>query len=486
MDTKDICLHLTNAGITIRPAALQRLQQYIQETKLGGSVEDFLDDVVRQARELINSSSRSAGGIMILEEVHLAKILGQTLQDAPMEDDNESELDRKVRLMVEQSIVVLGAYTDFPYLEKGETDARMRVVKRTGAFFGEADSKIAAHRNHYHMMEEILLKSRGNYTRLIKGTDPNTGEEAKEVIEVAYINNLLGLTRSVNIMGTLLKKEEQSYYMEDTTKSVRLSLAPGAQLGKGFFLEGSTLIAHGSLINGTFIANELKHPPVSRVPVPKPAEVDYFGAHAYVKRKMMKDSTTEAEETLPQSRVFSGEPGNPKDKIVVILSNVYLDNHKIMSRLKELLTGLEQLQPAVVVLMGGFFVQPHRTCSELKGCFSQFGQLVSEFEGLAGKALWVLMPSLDDPGVANLFPRKPIPECLLETLHKRVPNLINATNPCRISFFGKEMVFCRHNMLQSCKRQSAFIASSDDPNNVAVTLMAQRCLAPISTAYLPV
>eukprot|EP00826_Nyctotherus_ovalis_P039955 TRINITY_DN3881_c0_g6_i3.p1 TRINITY_DN3881_c0_g6~~TRINITY_DN3881_c0_g6_i3.p1 ORF type:complete len:221 (-),score=25.92 TRINITY_DN3881_c0_g6_i3:91-753(-) len=157
-----------------------------------------------------------------------------------------------------------------------------------------------------------------------------------------------------------------------------------------------------------------------------------------------------------------------------------------MGRLRELLTGIEQLQPRVIVVMGKLFSQPQREHNELKSYVAQFAQTVGDFPYLCNSAAWVIMPSLEDPGISHILPRKPLPSCLLEPLKKRVKTVVNATNPCRMSFYGIELIFCRCNLLQYCKRLNIFQSQHEDFQNIAFTVMAQRSLVPVDRSYIPV
>jgi len=63
------------------------------------------------------------------------------------------------------------------------------------------------------------------------------------------------------------------------------------------------------------------------------------------------------------------------------------------------------------------------------------------------------VPALDDPGQLRIFPCLPLSEYLFESLEQaRFHKFTLATNPCRLSFLGKEIVICRFNYLKKIKQ----------------------------------
>jgi DNA polymerase epsilon subunit 2 len=383
----------------------------------------------------------------------------------------------------------LSAYEDFPYFEKNVTDGRTLVVDKPHLFFGESESKIQTFRNQYLLHEEMLFKNAVNFTRIVR-------EDPAGMIEVPYINNLLGISKELRIFGILEKKEDLNYYLEDTTKSVKLQLKESpVERGKGFFLEGNIVIAKGSSGKDAFTVKEMQHPPIFRQSGIKISEFDHFGAYSFIKKKIMKFKSTQEEysltqvnEAINQSALIYQDTGQVDKEVIIVVSNVHLDNPKIMPKLKELFEGIEKLKPRMFVVMGNWVSQPQISSSELKACFSQFAQAISEFEFLSTKTWWTLIPGLEDPGISNIFPKKQLPECLVDILKKKVANVVSATNPCRMSFLGKEMTFCRYNVLQHFKKFAVFptIGGEQDSFNMAYTILAQKTLVPISSSHIPV
>jgi hypothetical protein len=158
------------------------------------------------------------------------------------------------------------------------------------------------------------------------------------------------------------------------------------------------------------------------------------------------------------------------------------------------------MRPEVVVLMGSFISQENtesESFEKFKMYFEQVGQLIRENECLRDLTQWVLMPSMDDPGIMKIFPNFKLSDYLTNGMKGIGPNRIKkvmlATNPMRISFRGKEIVFCRYNYFKKLKRnhmekfqEQQLKQQKEDPHDfpdslkVAKTILHQGSLLPLA------
>ena len=74
--------------------------------------------------------------------------------------------------------------------------------------------------------------------------------------------------------------------------------------------------------------------------------------------------------------------------------------------------------------------------------------LEREHRPLLENSKFVFVPGPNDPGFANIFPRPPLPNSLVQDMVSRIepqfPNaVVMASNPCRIQFCTQEMVIFR-------------------------------------------
>lgn len=69
---------------------------------------------------------------------------------------------------------------------------------------------------------------------------------------------------------------------------------------------------------------------------------------------------------------------------------------------------------------------------------------------------WIIMPSVTDIGVVKIMPTFKISEYMVQGFKGngpgRIKNVLLSTNPMRMSFRGKQLVFCRYNYFKKIKR----------------------------------
>lgn len=63
------------------------------------------------------------------------------------------------------------------------------------------------------------------------------------------------------------------------------------------------------------------------------------------------------------------------------------------------------------------------------------------------------MPGLNDPANEQIIPSLPLND-YFASCFDGIKNLTLACNPCRLSFYGKQIVICRYNYLKRLKKNS--------------------------------
>eukprot|EP00971_Amphidinium_carterae_P024931 492134-Amphidinium_carterae.1 len=142
------------------------------------------------------------------------------------------------------------------------------------------------------------------------------------------------------------------------------------------------------------------------------------------------------------------EIGN-EDDMHVVLSEVHLDSSKVMEKLYDLFMGYESAgPPKAYILMGSFCSKPFvQTAEGIKSYRESFERLKLMMMKLKVHAVhgtrFIFIPGPKDPGPARL-PRAPLPSYLTSDLSRDVPNVVMASNPCRIRHYSRELVYFRH------------------------------------------
>jgi len=122
------------------------------------------------------------------------------------------------------------------------------------------------------------------------------------------------------------------------------------------------------------------------------------------------------------------------------------------------------MRPEMIVLIGDFLSQ--RIAEKLpyeafKTYFDTISQIVkdNDLRCLRDQTQWVFMPSIDDPGQTKLMPCLPLSDFFFTSnrgagsgANRVLKNVTLASNPFRISFYGKEVVVCRYNYYKKLKK----------------------------------
>ena len=119
---------------------------------------------------------------------------------------------------------------------------------------------------------------------------------------------------------------------------------------------------------------------------------------------------------------------------------------------------MNQMGPEVIVILGEF-VSPETACegfAKLKESLEFILQILIDYklDYLREMTQWVLVPSLNEQGVCKIMPAFKMSDYLISGMkgHGKIQNITLATNPMRLSFRGKEIVFSRYDYFKRVKR----------------------------------
>lgn len=87
--------------------------------------------------------------------------------------------------------------------------------------------------------------------------------------------------------------------------------------------------------------------------------------------------------------------------------------------------------------------------------FDHLGSIIRKYELLRDHTQWILMPSSTDTGIMQVLPSFKLSDFFIDAFRgktQRIKKVVAASNPMKISFRGKEMVFCRYNYFRKIKK----------------------------------
>ncbi|KAJ3314249.1 DNA polymerase epsilon subunit 2 [Blyttiomyces sp. JEL0837] len=140
----------------------------------------------------------------------------------------------------------------------------------------------------------------------------------------------------------------------------------------------------------------------------------------------------------------------------VIISDVWLDQPRVMAKLRVLFQGYsEAIIPLAFILIGNFTSTPYINTSacfqHYKEVFDSLADLIAEFP-LIAKSQIVFVPGPTDPGSGGLLPRPPIPKSFTAKILAKVPTAKFTSNPCRLKYCSQEIVVFREDLMSKMLR----------------------------------
>ncbi|KAI8978603.1 DNA polymerase alpha/epsilon subunit B-domain-containing protein [Pilobolus umbonatus] len=332
---------------------------------------------------------------------------------------------------------------------------------------------LADGRDKSSMFKERLLLVK---QRLLRNEDfaPAMAKEASYV-KLTPIKELIGHDgKFFVLLGMLTQIEQGKIHLEDAGGHIELDLSD-VVYDHGLFTDGIIVIIEGTYTyDHNFKVKELGLPP------PEPRHmteallehIDFLGVP----------------KPLVEHRLLLEEEIAHKDISFVILSNVYLDQPKIMTALSTLFDSYQnQLVPLAFIFIGNFSSKPfHYTPTEsakYRDNFTALGDLIGMYPEMATHTNFVFVPGPRDPWNDEILPQHPLPASFVSKLKRKLRKATFTTNPCRIRYCTQDMVIYREDLLNKLMKRTLITTNLDcDPkavNHLIHTIVDQGHLNPL-------
>lgn len=136
------------------------------------------------------------------------------------------------------------------------------------------------------------------------------------------------------------------------------------------------------------------------------------------------------------------------DDVFVILSDVWLNEPRIIAKLKALFEGFKEAPPFCFIFMGNFVSSPavfygsdkrkygrmlylYGQASHSVEYFDILADLIAEHETILERSQFVFIPGALDGFGLNILPYPKIPDVFIRKFKNKVPKSTFASNPCR-------------------------------------------------------
>lgn len=330
-----------------------------------------------------------------------------------------------------------------------------------------------------------------------------------------------GVDSETTVLGMLTQPAPGLWFIEDEGKGVALDLTHCTDLIAGYYTETCVVIIsgrydpdgsppasgaaslsssaavtavasaglHGHHLPGVFRATTMSHPPLEG----REASLRAMGLVDPLRVYTSPGDLSRAQQLMREVP--------PAACAIVVMAHVHLDKPIVLDRLRRVLLGYgaADVVPAAFVLIGEFsstaFGQHAGDRATFQRHFESLASLLCEpgVREVAQRTDFVLVPGARDPGGgAGVLPRPPIPASFAGRLADRdvIPRLHLASNPCRLRYYGHEIVVYRGDATLALRRRAVVppntSAEPSEPVHAAHTLLHQAHLCPLPLSVQPV
>ncbi|KAF8057260.1 DPB2 [Scenedesmus sp. PABB004] len=363
-----------------------------------------------------------------------------------------------------------------------------RLVQDAGAprsLQAPAEAKVRLYQGRFAMLAQRLRRS-AQFAPLnaVQASMPQHRRHA-EITELTGLKGNVG--RSCIVMGLLGSQEDGAPTLEDEGAVLPVDLTHATVAG-GLITEGCVVVAEGEVgHDGVFVVRALGSPTCEpRAALPSTAQkLNFFGAPLL------------GHEDAARLEVDAADHAHDR---MMFLANVWLDRPATFDALHLLFSGLQDAGavPALLVLMGNFSAaataaSPDADYAGLREGFTQLARLIDTYPRIRDGARFVFVPGPHDPGLGHLLPQPRLASYFTADLAAVLPSAVFASNPCRIRYYGREVVVFRSDLMKHMRRRCLEQPPddvADDPQALfgalASTVLQQACLCPLPLAVQPV
>ncbi|KAJ3006469.1 DNA polymerase epsilon subunit 2 [Thoreauomyces humboldtii] len=350
----------------------------------------------------------------------------------------------------------------------------VRVPEHQMKLLAPAQEKVNAYRDRFDLIRERLLRHDSFRAKTYAKRD--------ETLEIMPIKNLQGHKPGDYLLfGMLTQVEEGRYHLEDPDALIELELNNVAR-GIGLYTLNCFLLVEGYYTEERkFRVRTLGMPLAEQRQRSLAAfghNVNFFGGPV-AGDEMVVLETVESKMT---------------DVMFVIVSDVWLDQPRVVMKLRQLFEGFSgesSVRPLAFIFIGSFISTPYiydiDSAAAYKDCWNTLADLLADFKEIAQSSHFIFVPGPNDPWNANILPRPHVPDHFTARVRQRVPNAKFVSNPCRIRYCTQEIVVFREDLVNRMRRNCIVAPSEEVPmeQHLIATIVEQAHLCPLPISVRP-
>ncbi|KAI0051026.1 DNA polymerase epsilon subunit B [Auriscalpium vulgare] len=346
---------------------------------------------------------------------------------------------------------------------------------------GSADSRVLSARDRLNIIKQTILRNE----HFTPSTIPTRDRE--HLLTIRSTKQLLGRPgQRFLLFGMLAHSKEGKLCLEDQDGIVELDFSELDQPSEGLFTEGAFVMVEGDYTeNSTFLVIAVGHPPCESRETARSifGHIDFLG----------KGATTPIEDSQYTQRIQE----DFSDMTFFFFSDVWLDHPDTMRGLRKVFDNCIENNyiPKVAVLCGNFTSRGiaqgnSRDVQKYQEGFDALADLIASYHVLTQNTHIVFVPGPLDLAINSILPRRPLLSSFTARLRAKIPKLHLSSNPCRLKFFGQEIVVFREDMMARMLRNLVGVKPSvrneDLKRYLVQSILDQSHLTPLTNNIQPV
>ncbi|PAA50891.1 hypothetical protein BOX15_Mlig009534g1, partial [Macrostomum lignano] len=363
-----------------------------------------------------------------------------------------------------------------------------------------AESRVQLMRQRYEFLLQRLMRApgfadcdpltvgvggvTGGVSGVIGGSIGKGSGGALRTVEFAKAS---GPDKQLVVLGMLTRSAEPNrWFLEDPTGVMLLDVSR-CRFNEGILAEGCHVLAEGCYrqSEASFLMLEAGLPPAERPTDTRAAlgSLNTFGGPATTCARL-------------DARLGERERSSHAHYLVFV-SDLWLDDSEVMSKLSLMLTGYSDSPPTGLILCGDFLSPVGRHApdrvEQLRTGLRRLQALIDSCKPVQQHSTVVLIPGPSDCPLSPLLPYPPLSEAVAGDLGQQQQQrgggrVVLGSNPCRLQFCTQEIVVYRQQLCEKLCRQALSCPAEGDElsGHFVRTVLSQGHLSPLPLHVSPV
>ncbi|KAK0551435.1 DNA-directed DNA polymerase epsilon, subunit B, partial [Tilletia horrida] len=433
-------------NLQLHTSALNFIASTLEAHGLLEQPEEWEDALEALAKELVDGEAGDGGSSSMVTQSALERVYARLVA----QETSASNLTAHDPLTEGEKVDPARYFSvvDAFKMPKIRFDQHRKVFERVPnapTILPTASSKPNCLRERLNVIRNVVLRNEHFLPSLLASQGTS---ERDSFMKLTSTKNLLGRQgQRFLLLGMLCTAQDGRYCLEDADGSVGLDLQEAIP-GEGIFTEGCIALVEGEYTEQERIrVFALGHPPSeSRTDAKRHCgHVDFLGVGAI---------------SVEDEAVLRTHEQAHEDLCFVIISDLHLDQAKTLINLRAILQGYVDAEfiPMAFILCGDFCsttVSPSEIVTKYQFLFNQLADVISSFPAIRNTSHFIFVPGPTDPFSTPMLPRPGLPSSLTTKLAARLGSRAHfASNPCRIRYFGQEIVVMRDNIMGRALRNT--------------------------------